>query len=890
MAETTENRKMWNPLEDKEKKPPRQKEGGHRIARYNRQSTTGTTGIERELATDGSIPIVVDPAGNVIPNSTQQSLGTPISPWKGAEFQKLVSSGAFDSGQTFDDPVQIGGFWYPGKKSGTALPPSVAPAASQNAAGGSIAAGTYYFKVTYFNRNGETTASPVSSSLTTTGTTSRVYVAPNDFAFATGTYGYLTYASNDAVNFFLQTPSGVVTDFELTNANAGAPTGKTGHYVKLGSNGARFNSLTFSGTTPPTTNTATIDAVQVALNATRRATDYTPQGTLVLPPIDGAGNLYQGTTTPIIKLKGDRIIGSGAQNGSVNFQTRLSNLTNWGLTRVATVMCFGGDANIANIGIQGQNTNALMILGGAGYQAGNGYGMSVSDVMLRVPTNATYNPLVMVGVLYHTFWRNVSMLGGGAVVEWRNAAGQNHVFRDGRWDTSGPSYMRSVPGWTDPDNGAHDGAFPFGVANIMLDSVLFENGTGITWDCVGLGMEFRNIQNSDAAIAVGTDSLAKFGTNATFGGSSGITLCNTSFGTSGNARVGTNVVGGGSALIAYGNSSFGVGSSTGSQQTIDFNNIGLSVAIFGQNVGSFDSSAAAATPHAINVADTSRIFAFGAAGGSPDTNVNEWAEIPGGITFTNKNGNNYDRSTTNRWRLLNPAGGGQAQFRRGNDDAAVLTLLTGTNENQISTLRNNFRIGGSATNPLLVIGASGATPGAAEMNGLGLANGYYIASRNTANNANILMWRVNTSDELESQAPLGIMPLANGQPFGKSGKAFAPGVTRIKTFGTALVAGDFVLSAGWGAGSTVTAVTGTDMAWNITITAAGVPSANPTVTLTFKDGSWTNVPICVSKWNGGTGAAAFVQDAPTATTDVITFLALPVAALTYILSGVTIGR
>ena len=45
------------------------------------------------------------------------------------------------------------------------------------------------------------------------------------------------------------------------------------HYVKLGSFGSMLTSLTFSGTTPPFTNTATIDPLQVAQDG-RQAIDY----------------------------------------------------------------------------------------------------------------------------------------------------------------------------------------------------------------------------------------------------------------------------------------------------------------------------------------------------------------------------------------------------------------------------------------------------------------------------------------------------------------------------------------------------------------------------------------------------------------------------------------
>jgi hypothetical protein len=111
------------------------------------------------------------------------------------------------------------------------------------------------------------------------------------------------------------------------------------------------------------------------------------------------------------------------------------------------------------------------------------------------------------------------------------------------------------------------------------------------------------------------------------------------------------------------------------------------------------------------------------------------------------------------------------------------------------------------------------------------------------------------------------------------------------SMGTALAAGDFALSAGWGNTAAVSAVTGTDQGWKITITCGGSGiGANPTVTLTFKDGTWTLAPIAISKMVGGTGTITDLSDAPTATTWVITFNGTPVTAQTYVISGIVMGR
>ena len=104
--------------------------------------------------------------------------------------------------------------------------------------------------------------------------------------------------------------------------------------------------------------------------------------------------------------------------------------------------------------------------------------------------------------------------------------------------------------------------------------------------------------------------------------------------------------------------------------------------------------------------------------------------------------------------------------------------------------------------------------------------------------------------------------------------------------GTALIDGDFALSAGWGSTRINGSTTGFDQAFQTTVTAQGtgiLPS--PTITLTFKDGTWGSAPICESKMNGGTGAITPLTDAPTAGTDVITFTSTPVAGKTYIITG-----
>jgi hypothetical protein len=115
---------------------------------------------------------------------------------------------------------------------------------------------------------------------------------------------------------------------------------------------------------------------------------------------------------------------------------------------------------------------------------------------------------------------------------------------------------------------------------------------------------------------------------------------------------------------------------------------------------------------------------------------------------------------------------------------------------------------------------------------------------------------------------------------------------RLKySLGTATAAGDYALSAGWGNTASVAVATGSnDQRGTITITSAGIGQAvNATITLTFKDGTWTTAPFALAKQEGGTGVISDCTEVASATTLIITFTGLPVAASTYIFTYIVLG-
>jgi hypothetical protein len=115
-------------------------------------------------------------------------------------------------------------------------------------------------------------------------------------------------------------------------------------------------------------------------------------------------------------------------------------------------------------------------------------------------------------------------------------------------------------------------------------------------------------------------------------------------------------------------------------------------------------------------------------------------------------------------------------------------------------------------------------------------------------------------------------------------------LTRLTAGGTTLVAGDFALSGGFGSTASVGTITGNDQRARFTVTSTGTgQAANPTITLTFKDGTWTTAPFAVVSRGGGSQATVPVSVSTTATTAVITFAGTPVAAETYTINLMVMG-
>lgn len=106
----------------------------------------------------------------------------------------------------------------------------------------------------------------------------------------------------------------------------------------------------------------------------------------------------------------------------------------------------------------------------------------------------------------------------------------------------------------------------------------------------------------------------------------------------------------------------------------------------------------------------------------------------------------------------------------------------------------------------------------------------------------------------------------------------------VPNTGTDLVAGDFTLSAGWGATRSISNILAgsKDVRGEFTVTSAGAgQAANPTIILTFKNGAFPSSPFAIVARNGGSQPTVINTWVCLATTLTITFVGTPVAAQTY---------
>jgi hypothetical protein len=257
-------------------------------------------------------------------------------------------------------------------------------------------------------------------------------------------------------------------------------------------------------------------------------------------------------------------------------------------------------------------------------------------------------------------------------------------------------------------------------------------------------------------------------------------------------------------------------------------------------------------------------------------NIYETSSVAGVIV----RGGGVNFLSLNDWLEVYPAG--LAYHFEGNDMMTVIrphgitgladmTFDLGTNSARLLLFLNDT----FQTGPLTVSGELTVTPGGVNRFFTSTAGG--VARLNLGGALGFIFNRVDTASDIFFGEPTDTGSLVvRGGPLG---------VKRLKANqGTALAAGDFALSAGWGATATVAVgASDRDQNFQVTITAQGGGyGANPTVAFTFKDLTFTTLPNVVCNRNDALATAGrFAQTTLSATVPIFTFVGTPAAGEVY---------
>jgi parallel beta-helix repeat protein len=165
-----------------------------------------------------------------------------------------------------------------------------------------------------------------------------------------------------------------------------------------------------------------------------------------------------------------------------------------------------------------------------------------------------------------------------------------------------------------------------------------------------------------------------------------------------------------------------------------------------------------------------------------------------------------------------------------------------------------------------------------------------ILTTNCNNNAVVMNRCIGNITNQISDGATGTMTFGN--KLSDSEIAFT--ARRLKaSLGTSLAATDFTLTSGWGTSASVSSVSAVDQGGRVTVTSGTTAlGANPTVKLTFRDGTWTNAPA-ISYARGDLNApttAFWALTTISATAATWTFVGTPAVSQAYVLDFTTMGH
>ncbi len=281
-----------------------------------------------------------------------------------------------------------------------------------------------------------------------------------------------------------------------------------------------ISTILTSGTQGPTTNTATIDPIQVALNAT---CNYATNSCAA-----GGYDVSQGATaltTPLIVSNQQTVEG-------VNAPLAVGK---------STISCSWKDPNLGCVMLQGiangVNVHGLDIeSAGHGLMSlGWGPGFANSHQFVRYNNISTsdltgqYSAIYFHGnTLYDSDYSGNFLQGGLAAVQMDAVSGEGLIFGGGatrvRWNVANLSgaglstnALLSVSSVTDPDRAQNRVAFPSGEAFVKISNLTTESATGVQFDATNMGVMINNVITADPNALSGTPAIVRIGTDANAG-------------------------------------------------------------------------------------------------------------------------------------------------------------------------------------------------------------------------------------------------------------------------------------------------------------------------------------------------------------------------------------
>ena len=296
---------------------------------------------------------------------------------------------------------------------------------------------------------------------------------------------------------------------------AGLGSDQQGHYAWIGSQ-MLIAAIPNSGPQPPSSNTATIDPLQVALNSVNTYSSLNGvaiNGRLIIP---------QGTitlTTPLIvgnhaSLQGRAMF---AQDGAFTGTSVLTNSFTPDIN-LATVMVAGPNTSTAIQDVEIDSAGHALMITDMGSTGGSNHLYRNLSLRSTSTTSHAYCGLAIHGgVWYDMHFENLRHNSADlANVCADSVSGANWYFSGSRWD-SGVNHFLSHSSVTDPDHAQNLGAFPNAVASVEFRNILTEGGSGIPFEMTNMGMRAYNLYTADPSPAANTPAIVRVGCDANAG-------------------------------------------------------------------------------------------------------------------------------------------------------------------------------------------------------------------------------------------------------------------------------------------------------------------------------------------------------------------------------------